>query len=92
MLARGGRTCGWPGPQLSVLGAHVGRAELGHTQAETGRLQAEIDAAKLPLPLVPMVDIDHGDVSSSDPVDSDPYAWARNLRPAPPSSTSSRAR
>ncbi len=56
----------------------VGR-ELGHTQAETWRLQAEIDAADLPLPLVPMVDIDHGDVSSSDPVDTDPYAWARNF-------------
>ncbi len=56
----------------------VGR-ELGHTQAETRRLQAQIDAADLPLPLLPMVDIDHGDVSSPDPVDTDPYAWARNF-------------
>lgn len=56
----------------------VGR-ELGHTQASTRELQARIDAAGLPLPLVPMVDIDHGDVSSPDPVDTDPYAWARNF-------------
>jgi sugar phosphate isomerase/epimerase len=56
----------------------VGR-ELGHTQAATRRLQADIDAANLPIPLLPMVDIDHGDVSSPDPVDTDPYAWARNF-------------
>ncbi len=56
----------------------VGR-EVGHTQADTRRLQAEIDAADLPVPLLPMVDIDHGDVSSPDPVDIDPYAWARNF-------------
>ncbi len=24
-----------------------------------------------------MIDIDHGDVTSADPADSDPYAWAR---------------
>ena len=56
----------------------VGR-ELGHTQESTRRLQAGIDAAALPLPLVPMVDIDHGDLSSPDPADTDPYAWARNF-------------
>ena len=56
----------------------VGR-ELGHTQAATLRLQGEIDAAGLPIPLLPMVDIDHGDVSSPDPVDTDPFAWARNF-------------
>ena len=56
----------------------VGR-ELGHTQAATLQLQAEIDAAALPIPLLPMVDIDHGDVSSYDPIDTDPYAWARNF-------------
>lgn len=56
----------------------VGR-EIGHTQAHTLQLQAEIDAAGLALPLVPMVDIDHGDVSSPDPADTDPYAWACNF-------------
>ena len=53
--------------------------ELGHTQAETQRLQDSIDAAKLAIPLKPMVDIDHGDVTSSDPADTDPFAWARNF-------------
>ena len=56
----------------------VGR-ELGHTQAATRALQADIDAGALPIPLLPMVDIDHGDVSSPDAVDTDPYAWARNF-------------
>ena len=53
----------------------VGR-EFGHTHAATAELQARIDAAGLPLPLVPMVDIDHGDVTSPDPADVDPYQWA----------------
>ncbi len=56
----------------------VGR-ELGHTQAGTRALQADIDAGALPIPLLPMVDIDHGDVSSPDPADTDPYGWARNF-------------
>lgn len=56
----------------------VGR-ELGHTQADTQSLQDAIDAADLPIPLKPMVDIDHGDVTSSNPADTDPYAWARNF-------------
>ena len=53
--------------------------ELGHTQAETQRLQDTIDAAGLAIPLRPMVDIDHGDVTSSDPADTDPFAWARTF-------------
>ncbi len=56
----------------------VGR-ELGHTLAECQRLQDRIDTAGLPLPLLPMVDIDHGDVSSPDPADIDPYAWVRKF-------------
>ena len=53
--------------------------ELGHTQAATLALQGEIDEAGLPIPLVPMVDIDHGDVSSPDPADIDPYGWAKSF-------------
>ncbi len=53
----------------------VGR-ELGHTLKSCQALQDWIDAAKLALPLKPMVDIDHGDVSSPDPDDTDPFAWA----------------
>ena len=54
----------------------VGR-ELGHTLKDTQDLQDWIDAAKLPVPLKPMVDIDHGDVTSANPADVDPFAWAR---------------
>ncbi len=54
----------------------VGR-EFGHTLAATQSLQDRIDAARLPIPLKPMVDIDHGDVSSPNPSDVDPFAWAR---------------
>ncbi len=53
--------------------------ELGHTLAATRDLQNWIDAAKLPVPLVPMVDIDHGDVTSANPRDIDPYAWAEDF-------------
>ena len=54
----------------------VGR-ELGHTIRDCQALQDWIDAAKLPLPLQPMIDIDHGDVASLDPADVDHYAWAQ---------------
>ena len=61
----------------------VGR-ELGHTIASTRDLQTRIDAAQLPIPLKPMVDVDHGDVSSPNPADTDPYAWAREFATASP--------
>jgi sugar phosphate isomerase/epimerase len=54
----------------------VGR-EFGHTIAECLALQARIEAARLPLPMWMMADIDHGDVTSPNPDDVDPYAWAR---------------
>ena len=53
----------------------VGR-ELGHTIASTQQLQDQLDRADLAVPLKAMIDIDHGDVSSRDPADTDPYAWA----------------
>lgn len=53
--------------------------ELGHTLDATDALQAEIDAADLAIPLRPMVDIDHGDVTSPDPADTDPFAWAERF-------------
>ena len=56
----------------------VGR-EYGHTIAETHRLQDWIETHDLPIPLKPMVDIDHGDVSSPDPSDVDPFAWAEKF-------------
>lgn len=54
----------------------VGR-ELGHTIAACSDLQDRLDDADLAVPMRAMVDIDHGDVSSPDPADTDPYAWAR---------------
>ncbi len=54
----------------------VGR-ELGHTIASTQQLQDRLDRADLAVPLKAMIDIDHGDVTSPDPADTDPYAWAR---------------
>jgi D-erythrulose 1-phosphate 3-epimerase len=56
----------------------VGR-ELGHTIAEAISLQDRLDVAGLAVPLLAMIDIDHGDVSSPDPEDTDPYAWARTF-------------
>ncbi|MFI0843791.1 sugar phosphate isomerase/epimerase family protein [Mesorhizobium sp. IMUNJ 23232] len=56
----------------------VGR-EFGHTLTECQALQDEIDAAGLAIPLRMMIDIDHGDVSSSNPADTDPYAWAQTF-------------
>ena len=54
----------------------VGR-ELGHTISNCDALQTKLDAAGFAIPLKPMVDIDHGDISSPDPSDYDPYAWAK---------------
>jgi D-erythrulose 1-phosphate 3-epimerase len=56
----------------------VGR-ELGHTLHSTQELQNWINAANLPIPLRPMVDIDHGDVTSPNPRDIDPFAWATDF-------------
>jgi D-erythrulose 1-phosphate 3-epimerase len=51
--------------------------EIGHTIESTAKLQDELDAADLAIPLKPMVDIDHGDVASDKAEDTDPYAWAK---------------
>ncbi len=56
----------------------VGR-EFGETIAACKALQARIDGADLAVPLWMMADIDHGDVTSADPDDTDPYAWAEQF-------------
>ncbi|EAS50828.1 D-erythrulose-1-phosphate dehydrogenase [Aurantimonas manganoxydans SI85-9A1] len=61
----------------------VGR-EFGHTLDACAALQSRIAAAGLPIPLRPMIDIDHGDVTSPDPADTDPYAWAERFAAASP--------
>ncbi|MEZ5826049.1 MAG: TIM barrel protein [Geminicoccaceae bacterium] len=51
------------------------RRELGHT-IEVCRRQHDWINEDMPLAIHLNSDIDHGDVSSSDPADTDPYAWA----------------
>ncbi|MBU0630349.1 MAG: sugar phosphate isomerase/epimerase [Candidatus Margulisbacteria bacterium] len=48
--------------------------EMGETIAETRRIQLAVnDGSALPIRLC--LDVDHGDVASRDPRDTDPYAW-----------------
>lgn len=54
----------------------VGR-EFGETIAECMKLQDRLTVADMAVPMWMMADIDHGDVTSADPDDFDPYAWAR---------------
>ena len=54
----------------------VGR-EFGHTIEACLGLQDRLDAAGMAIPMLIMADVDHGDVTSSNPDDTDPYAWAR---------------
>jgi D-erythrulose 1-phosphate 3-epimerase len=56
----------------------VGR-EFGHTIAETKTLQSQLDAQGYAIPVEMMIDIDHGDVTSPNPSDIDPYAWAETF-------------
>ena len=53
----------------------VGR-EFGHTIAECRSFDKRLAAAELAIPFRMIVDIDHGDVTSPNPDDVDPYAWA----------------
>lgn len=54
----------------------VGR-EFGETIAQSIKLQDRLTAAKMAVPMWMMADIDHGDVTSTNAEDTDPYAWAR---------------
>lgn len=54
----------------------VGR-EFGETIKKSLELQNRITSENLAIPLWMMADIDHGDVQSSNPDDTNPYAWAR---------------
>ncbi|AYG63308.1 TIM barrel protein [Rhizobium jaguaris] len=54
----------------------IGR-EFGETISECIKLQDRLTAANLAVPMWMMADIDHGDVTSTNPNDYDPYAWAR---------------
>lgn len=54
----------------------VGR-EFGETIGQCLKLQDRLTAADMAVPMWMMADIDHGDVTSANPDDTDPYAWAR---------------
>jgi D-erythrulose 1-phosphate 3-epimerase len=54
----------------------IGR-EFGETISACMSLQDKLSAANMAIPMWMMADIDHGDVTSSNPDDFDPYAWAR---------------
>ena len=54
----------------------IGR-EFGETIAECLKLQERLTKADMAVPMWMMADIDHGDVTSANPDDYDPYAWAR---------------
>ena len=54
----------------------IGR-EFGETIAACMDLQKRLTAVNFSIPMWMMADIDHGDVTSDNPDDYDPYAWAR---------------
>lgn len=54
----------------------VGR-EFGETIQAAMALQERLMGARMAVPMWMMADIDHGDVTSPNPDDTDPYAWAR---------------
>ena len=54
----------------------VGR-EFGETIASALALQARLTNASMAVPMWMMADIDHGDVQSANPDDTNPYAWAK---------------
>jgi D-erythrulose 1-phosphate 3-epimerase len=61
----------------------IGR-EFGETIAAALALQDRLTAANMAVPMWMMADIDHGDVTSANPDDFDPYAWARAVPPVSP--------
>ncbi len=61
----------------------IGR-EFGETIAASFALQDRLTAGNMAVPMWMMADIDHGDVTSSNPDDIDPYAWARAVPPVSP--------
>ena len=56
----------------------VGR-EFGETIENSIALQERLTNENMAIPMWMMADLDHGDVSSSNPDDFDPYAWARRV-------------
>ena len=55
----------------------IGR-EQGETISEARRLQDDVNKGT-PLPFKMCLDVDHGDVTSPKPDDTDPYVWLRTF-------------
>jgi len=51
--------------------------EVAHTIEETQAILDAFDALDMPIPMRLVLDVDHGDLSSPNPDDTDPYAWLR---------------
>lgn len=52
--------------------------EMGHTIKETRKIQKILNN-NLPIPMKLCLDLDHGDVASSNPADTDPYSWIKEF-------------
>ncbi|MGQ9730448.1 MAG: sugar phosphate isomerase/epimerase family protein [Candidatus Zipacnadales bacterium] len=74
--------------QLAEYGAQLGfrwvlfepmsiRREIAETIEETRRLLDQFETMNMPIPMRLVLDVDHGDLSSPNPDDTDPYAWLR---------------
>ncbi|MBW8787704.1 MAG: aminotransferase, partial [Rhizobium leguminosarum] len=61
----------------------IGR-EFGETIGACLSLQERLTGAGMAIPMWMMADIDHGDITSANPDDYDPYAWARAVPPLSP--------
>lgn len=76
--------------KLAGLGAQLGSKflifepmsiprEMAPTIDSTKELLEKVNEDDLPIPIRLCLDIDHGDLASSDPRDTDPYAWLKEL-------------
>jgi len=55
------------------------RREVAETIDETQRLLDRFEALDMPIPMRLVLDVDHGDLASPNPDDTDPYAWLRHF-------------
>lgn len=53
------------------------KRELGETIEETRKLLGRFEGLDMPIPMRLVLDVDHGDLASQSPDDTDPYAWLR---------------
>jgi sugar phosphate isomerase/epimerase len=51
--------------------------EIACTIAETQEIMDRFESMAMPIPMRLVLDVDHGDVASPNPDDTDPYAWLR---------------